>query len=455
MIRYKATRGADGHLTVFQVPIFVECKRGDKAYDSAWIAEAVKNARQSEVEGYYAPLHVRHHGGDPTMVKPAGFFRVTGTGSITFKGEQRQAIFADLVITDPTIGEDVLAARLPYRSVEIFSIDRPAIDSLALLDHQAPYLELPMLMVAEVVDTPHRIAAAADVASATFANPWLRASAENREPVVACFRHGQSAHLLFGDDEDMTKTTTATKFAADAPKADEKKADAPKGDAKKDGEKMAEGGLDVASIVAAIEDGTISIADMDAIEAAVKSRRAAVAPAETEDPNAPAPAAAPGEAMAKDTMSAEMAKMHGKLAAQEARLNEREATDKRREDVAAALKRLEGRPLGADLETKLVAFHRTYGPEAFGAYVTSMAETFGALPASNDRAANAFGGSPSDTPAVAMSYQDQGADAVGKAARFAREWLDLHERGAVRTDEARYVALNMQRAGFKVPTPKA
>lgn len=433
---YRANRNADGSLTIFQVPIFVECSRGTVDFDQTWITSAVSKARQAETEGYLPPLHVRHHGDNADNVQAAGYFRITGTGPITFKGNRRIAIFADLIVTDPSVQIDVLAKRLPYRSVEIFDVEKPAIDSLALLDHEAPYLELPMLMITDIQDTgtrtfPGQIA----FASATIRNPWdtKTATTTTDSPMVACFRRGRSAHLFYTDTY-KEKTMADTKAPKEEPVT-----------------KMADAMIDIAAVVKAIEDGTIAVADMDAILAAISKQRSAAAPAaEVEAPEA-APAAAPGamaEAMAKGQMDVEMARLRGELDAQKARLNERDALDRRRDDVGIAMKRLAGRPLGSDLEARLIKFHRDHGPNAFAAYVDSMAQTFGAL-SSDDQSIAAFADQTKDLPKTSMRYQALGAQALEKAAHFSREYKDLHARGHVRMSEERYIELNMDRAGFK------
>ena len=232
-------------------------------------------------------------------------------------------------------------------------------------------------------------------------------------------------------------------------KEDEKMADTEK----KEGEQMQEGAmLDVKALVKAIEDGSISVADMDAILAAIQKQRTAAMP-EVEVEEAPAmaaPAADPKAAMAKGEMDEAMARLRGELDAQKARLNERDEADKRREDVSVAVQRLAGRPLGSDLEQRLVAFHKDHGAQAFKAYVDSMVQTFGALAGADEETLAAFAGQSTKAPEVALSYQAAGTDAVEKAARFAREWQDLSARGVTRMGQDRYVELNMERAGVKL-----
>lgn len=448
---YTATRAEDGTLTIRDVPIFCECSRFEHVFDVDWITKAVASAKRAEAEGYLPPLHVRHHGGDGIVerhVRPAGFFRITRAAPITFKGGRRVAVFADLVVTDPGVGMDILAKRLPYRSVEILDVEKPALDSLALLDHEAPYLELPMLMVGQVDESAATAAGRAPlVASATFSNPWLAQQRTIDGAVVACFARGRSAHLIYDDDETEGSTMT-TKFAKD---------EAGKDDKAKDGEKMADGaeggggGVDVKGVVKAIESGSISIADMDAILAAIQSQRGA-AEEQPEAEMAPAPAAAPGaESMSKQTTE-QLARLAGENAALKARIDAREAAEKRRDDVAVAMQRLAGRPLGSNVEQELHDFHAKFGPAAFGSYVDSMAKTFGAAPASGSAAAAHFAAQSGDAGGskVVETYQQHGADAVSKAAQFSREWHDLNRRGHVRMSEERYVAVSMARTGLKL-----
>jgi hypothetical protein len=458
---YRAS-ASDGTLTIFDVPIFVECKRGDAAFDAAWLEAAVARAKEAERDGYLPPLHVNHHkpGDAGSSVRAAGFFRVTGVRPIMMKGERVLAVFADLVVTDPSVTVDVMQKRLPYRSVEIFDVAKPGIDGLALLDHEAPYLELPMLMVTDVDDPQARV-----VASATFAQPWpVAGSAPTREP-VACFRRGPTAHLLFQDMEPNPKPT-----------ADETGTEG----------EGTERELDLDGVIAAIEDGSISMADMDRLIAAIQQQRQDRSTNATS--SAPAPAAAPESnpniamsknddkpavpaadpakvapatpapvapaTMDKGDADARFAAMAGEIIALKGQLGARDAADKRRDDVALAMKRLAGRPLGADLEKELVAFHEGHGPAAFALHVETIAKMSPAIPASHSAAALAFAAQADSTPDVAQPYLELGADAVAKAARLAREWEENSERGYTRMSQERYVQINMARDGLALKAKK-
>lgn len=182
MTRYRATRQADGALVVHDVPVFAECERGKFKADAEWIGDAVAYAKRAEVEGYFIPLHVNHHDfkgrENPPEVLAAGFVRITRAGPITLQGRDRVAVYADLVVTNPEVQAWVLQHRLPYRSVEVLNPSEARISSVALLDHEAPFLELPMLAVGDVAPS------AAVFRSERVRNPWHES--ERRE-LVECF----------------------------------------------------------------------------------------------------------------------------------------------------------------------------------------------------------------------------------------------------------------------------
>lgn len=701
---YSATRDAQGILTIHRVPIFVECSRDEHQFDASWISQAVNRANRAAAEGYFPPLHIRHHEAGQE-VRPAGYFKIVGTSPIQFKGAMRVAVLADLVVTDPAVQDEVLAKRLPYRSVEIFDADEPNLDSLALLDHEAPYLELPMLMVSQVdqsargepalafqrlskrgrgvdqvlCDASQRVHFAEEANS--LENAAKQARSKLNDAVSGMRQRGQQVaamhealeqfriiqgnelhqnaslisddqrrhysviadNVLYADraeqslkraydgwqrskgtpaesrrradlqkaqtyyretvdravegieahqrvinetdpqqradaaqdaltqhrldkakgrldnaekdlaeaqddlalaqtdlevaqqDESATpeeisklkervqhaesvveasqenrdyeseqhqievrkavkisderKSRPAPSGGTDKPKGkSESKKDEPKEGKSKDSEpkkqgpgvrhgedgrfmpgnmqrsiKMsdseeakkeddedavymedgAEGGsmVDVASIVSMIEDGSITVADMDAIVAAVEARKAATAEAPAEPEAEPememAPAQAPGEAM----QSVAMARALGEVAALKAKLEQREREDTRREDVAKAMKDLAGKPLGADLESRLVNFHKKHGGQAFRAHVEAMVQTFASF--RKDERAAFFAAEPA--PEIANRYLKDGIQAVDRAAKFAREHQELVRGGHTRMSLDRYVELNMAR----------
>lgn len=431
---YRATKMDDGVLVVHDVPIFAECERGDMVFDSDWIAEAVKKAKGAEGEGYLPPLHIRHH--EPVTdatdsVRPAGYFRILGAAPITYRGKQRLAVMADLYITNEEAQKEVLHKQLPYRSVEIFNVEDPGLNSLALLDHEAPFLELPMLMVSDV--------RGGSVPGGTFSRGWSMSTSENTAPVVACFSRGNSAVFLM--EESMSDSKKQDELFACDPDKDEKMADKPDDEKSED---MAEApALDVDGVCKAIESGEISVADMDKILASIAQQKGAAEP--EDEAEMPAPAAVPGGEAMKADASEKFAALQGEVEALRAENEKRKQDELRRQDVADAMTKLDGKPMGADLETRLVSFHREHGAKAFKAYVESMAQTFATL-SSDGTSAERFARMDQTVPEVAMKYQADGVDAVERAAKFAAEWQVLSSTGHTRMSQEHYVKLNMEKS---------
>lgn len=448
-------------LTVFHdVPIFAECARGDLTFDANWLQAALNCAKQAERDGYLPPLHTRHHEEATdynNAVRAVGTFRITRASPLTFKGQRVLALFADLLVTDEAMAEELGRMRYPYRSVEIFDPEGPPkINGLALLDHEAPYLELPMLFAGEVEDKrdPYRVmhqqseGAIPDTGVGLVANATsftLNYRAEAGQPLLRYKRSGQRAALLFRfPDEDTMPETTSTKpanFADD--------------EEKEDGENMEDGGnvVDVDAVCKAIEDGSISVEAMDRIIAAIQAQSAASeAPEEAEDEASQgAPAPAPGaEVMraGKGGDAVAFAKLRGEHDALKARLDARDAADKMRADVDDAMKLLEGKVVGSDPRAKLEAFHREVGgnAKAFKAYVTALASSAGPQHEGDDGAN--FSAQP-NTPKAAMPWAGKGSVAFEKAVAFARQ-AEHHFSGKSAEWKANYVRVNMKREGFQI-----
>tara|TARA_R110000744_G_scaffold101427_2_gene195491 strand:+ start:23 stop:1435 length:1413 start_codon:yes stop_codon:yes gene_type:complete len=453
---FKVTK-TDGKTIFHRVPIFAECSRGDLTFGADWIAGAVAEAKQQERDGYLPPLHTRHH--EPATdhtnaVEGVGVFRIVDASPFSFKGTRITAIFADLIVTDDHAAEQIENMKYPYRSVEIFDPEgSPKINGLALLDHEAPYLELPMLFAGEVDDKRETNGGVASAITPTFS---LNYACNPGDPMLWSSRRGKRAALLFKfpDEEQMQNTnnnpSVPTNFTDD--NGDDKKPEYMEdGDDKKD-ENMEgeEGGLDVAAVCEAIKSGDISIADMDSLLEAIQAQRSEP---EAEDENGEeeeaAPAPAPGAEIMKGSgnVATNFARIQGENEALKARLDARDADDKRHSDVGVAMKRLEGKPLGSDLEVRLTAFHKNAKGNAvlFKAYVDSMASTAGALPV--DSNGENFSAHPT-TPKSAMAFQALGGEAVDKATTFARQYAQL--KGGIRASEAAYVRVNMAHLGFKL-----
>lgn len=452
---FRVTRTDDK--TVFHdVPIFAECSRGDFIVDASWVQGAVNYALQRERDGYLPPLHTRHHEEATdynNAVRAVGVFRITRASPMTYKGQRVLTVFADLIVTDEAMAEELGRMKYPYRSVEIFDPEGPPkIDSLALLDHEAPYLELPMLFAGEVDDQrdPYRqrreepAGAIPDTGVGRVANATSFTLNYDAEPgaLLVCSGHSRKkAALIFRfPDEDTMSETTKTKPANF--EADEEK----------DEEKMeGEGGgnvVDVDAVCKAIEDGSISVEAMDRIIAAIQAQSAASEAPEEEPAGEGAPAPAPGAEVMRAGKGADLAAyaaLRGELDATKARLDARDAADKMRADVDEAMKLLDGKVVGSDPRAKLEAFHREVGGNAvaFKAYVAAL----GANPAplSDDGGDAAKFGAQPNTPKSAMPYADKGSDALEKAITFSRQYRQLK---GMRASEEAYVRVNMERAGY-------
>jgi len=462
--RFKSTRRKGGGVVVHRVPIFVETSKevgkGDerhvKQFDAAWISAAIGRAQQQEREGYLPPLHVQHHG-EGRDVKPAGHFRVLGAEQIQFGGESRMAVMAELHITNPDVAAEVQASRFPYRSVEIHKLDTPSIDSLALLDDQVPHCRLPVLEV----DEP---------AEAAF-----------RSKSVVVFHAGERAEVQFEFGADASADTKPKEPKEGVP--DDRKDKSAADD--QQGEDASATSPDAKAIVKAIKSGAISVADLQAVIAAIRERgdagstesqpgdEASKVADGKKPPASPVPGTQMG-AITEDTMTKTdpkpevtmatkpedaiaMAALQGKLDVLEAKFAARDAVDKRREAVSGAMKKLAGRATGSGIEDKLTKFHEgCKGTEAevqaqFNAYV----EVWMSAPPSTPN----FGGGGAAMvaealPAIAMKYSAAGTTAVEKAAKLAAEW-EVQSQLGLSTTQDRYVEIHMTRAGFKAPAAKA
>lgn len=460
-------------LIVEDVPIFCACERGELKFDEAWVAAAVANAKRLEREqGYFPPLHVRHHkpGRDADEVRGVGYFRVKGTRSMLLNGKMRLAVVADLVVTDEWGQAEILALRYPYRSVEIFDVEAPpSLDGLALLSDEAPFLQFPMLAVREVREaeaSSGTVPGFDPVANATFCRGDFFDASALDSTVVACFRRGSTARLLFrgGTMEDQEKPDgEETEGEVIASGASENFQDGEGDDENDENAQGEEGELDVDSVVKAIESGSISVEQMKRILAAIQAQESGDDGGDVESPadQAPAPAVSPGavevmEKLPKEaaalfaSMQSTIGTLSGKVKALEVKDGTRDASEERDRDVRLALKRLAGRPLGANPEAELVAFHAEHGAGSFKAYVDSLAKHLG-VPPTDD----AGGRVPdSKTPKEALAFQAEGVDAVDQAAAFAVEYDQLRGAGApMRMSRERYVNINMSKAGFDVPKP--
>lgn len=149
---YTGIRQSDGLWTIRNVPIFAEHTVRDQSGDERrigpkWMRRAIAKFRERFAEnGYLPPAHVNHHQ-TGREVRRAGFFRPRAIRKVRYEGENIWAMFADLVDVPDDVYQEIKAKGLPYRSVEIHDLNRPEIDSLALLADEVPFFRLSLLTI--------------------------------------------------------------------------------------------------------------------------------------------------------------------------------------------------------------------------------------------------------------------------------------------------------------------
>ncbi len=151
---FTAVQTDSGSWNIQHVPIFAghivpgtEGTESERFIGRKWMEAAVARAQfLREKNDYLAPLHIKHHGTGETP-KPAGFILPVSVEPMNFHGETQDVMFADLVEIPDSVYQDIKANRLPFRSVEIFDLDKPEIGSLALLDTEVPFFQFPLLTI--------------------------------------------------------------------------------------------------------------------------------------------------------------------------------------------------------------------------------------------------------------------------------------------------------------------
>lgn len=230
--------------------------------------------------------------------------------------------------------------------------------------------------------------------------------------------------------------------------ADEKKTD------EKKTEKMADGAaLDVAAIVKAISEGSISVADMDKILAAIKDAegKKTSEPDGDEGKGAAAPVpSVPGTSMKADSdLAVQFGALKGELEATRAAVQKLQTEKASATFIAASMRRLEGRVIGADFEQELTRFYAQHGETAAKAMVDQAAK-MAPQATGVDARAQAFADQSKGLVGFSeevLKFQSQGPDALAKAAKFSANWKELHSRGFTRMTEAAYLAANMSKGG--------
>lgn len=177
---YRSRQTGPNSWTIYDVPVFSAHERKSASgklhqFDKGWLEGALAKAKTRHAEGYFHPVHTRHHAAvdpskrDDSDVAAAGRLQFRRVGQLRVGGREVPTIFADLVDVPGEVYREIQAGKLPYRSVEVLSPSSGEIDSLALMDHEVPFFRYPLLRVAEQtgaaeVETHTPVAASAALA---------------------------------------------------------------------------------------------------------------------------------------------------------------------------------------------------------------------------------------------------------------------------------------------------
>jgi hypothetical protein len=166
--KYPWADNHDGTFNVLDVPILAALApgefprpRNEEPIDAAWMRKAIETARAREAEGHVGSVHVHHHD-DGEQVEDAGKLQLSRVGEVTYEGQKKDALFANLIRVPKAIFERIAAGQLPYRSIEGQPWNKHEVDSLSLMPTKTPFWRLPMLGVGDRVaaasNNPERIA---------------------------------------------------------------------------------------------------------------------------------------------------------------------------------------------------------------------------------------------------------------------------------------------------------
>lgn len=415
---YRAEQQKDGTWTIFDVPVFAEAvdTRGPKPlkFDAGWLSRALMIAQQREREGYLPPLHVRHHDGQAD-VAAAGHFRLTRVAPMAYEGQQRMALYADLVGVPDEVYQQVRAGRLPYRSVEIHKGLRE-IDSLALLDHEVPFFRFELL----------RIADEGAVKPAAAATPAAIQTAKAARLPALVFAQGVTIMADEKKPEDAKKFEQADGEPGAAAPAAAPAAPAITVDA------IAQAVMKcLAPLYQKLGIGMAEAAPPPALPGAGPADTPVAAPMRAADAS-PAPAAPAAQA----PVDPALARVEGELIALRAKLAQSERAQ-RIGQRATALK-LSGHPEPVIARFSAMAEQNEAAALAFADGLESFAPAPPPPPWTGDVAPRQDPTDPAEVKAYAADPEK-----LATARRLAASWKTLKARGATKHDLATFLAANL------------
>lgn len=202
---FTAIQGDDGLWTIKAVPILAEMEAGERRnrhrIDAEWMRQAIHRHRLREADGHLPAVHEEHHENGEKRHR-VGFFRPTHVGQVRVLGRQRDALFADLVGVSAEDLEDMKDLRLPYRSVEVHPSWQPEIQSLALMESEAPHHKLPMLRLGEVQENPYVVALCSGDDSLFIVQQIGGGDMPSRKKKVAAKKESPPGPVNLADDDE-------------------------------------------------------------------------------------------------------------------------------------------------------------------------------------------------------------------------------------------------------------
>ena len=439
--KFTAKQNGDGTWNVENLAIFAQhkVKFGDeeKEVGKDWLfaAKAKEDSRVAN-DDYLPPLHIHHHGVRETT--RAGFFRSKAVAQAKYQGKLLWMTFADLVRIPSAVYRKIKAGELPYRSVEIHSLDEPEINSLALLDDEVPFFRLSLLTIGKEIPV-----------EGLEVGKTIRAMNAESAPLLAYRALGNGSNVLMNLDSKLLRRQDMVN-----PEDEEKKKR--EEEEKKKGENLADDQGELAK----------GLASIIAMLQSMMQRLAGGETEETpEDGGAPAPAenlsakppkkgseSSKGKDYAADLSKlpeaarAPMAKMMGRVDALEHKSEVETA-------VFTATKELVTYGLDQEKTGKtLFSIAIKAGIPAMQSYAQAVRDHGTKDPAPDVDGSGDLG---ADLPKEMQVFANQGQEVLEEALKYSKEF-DAHKEHGLKMEfgRQRYVADCLEAKGHKVEIPE-
>jgi hypothetical protein len=151
--RYRAEKMPNGNFAIRDVEIFQACQRPNPAtgavddFGQKFLETALSAFRERSSDQYLPPVHIGHHKGQTVANEFAGHLILK---RVENDKKGIPTLYGDMVEIPPRAFAEIMANRLPYRSVEINNPASGEISSLALLSTEVPYFKFPLMRVEKV-----------------------------------------------------------------------------------------------------------------------------------------------------------------------------------------------------------------------------------------------------------------------------------------------------------------